>query len=62
MESASCIQDRFLVYEAQGGNHAAFEQLVRAHDQAVLRLAVRITGSQSDAQDTLTGRSSAGPV
>jgi RNA polymerase sigma-70 factor (ECF subfamily) len=51
MESASCIQDRFLVYEAQGGNHAAFEQLVRAHDQAVLRLAVRITGSQSDAQD-----------
>jgi RNA polymerase sigma-70 factor, ECF subfamily len=51
MESEDCIQDRFLVHEAQGGSHAAFEQLVRANDQAILRLAIRITGSQSDAQD-----------
>jgi len=51
MESEGCIQDRFLVHEAQCGNHAAFEQLVHAHDQAVLRLAIRITGSLSDAQD-----------
>ena len=51
MESEDCIRDRFLVHEAQGGNQAAFEQLVHAHDQAVLRLAIRITGSQSDAQD-----------
>jgi RNA polymerase sigma-70 factor (ECF subfamily) len=51
MESEDCIRDRFLVHEAQGGSHAAFEQLVRANDQAVLRLAIRITGSQSDAQD-----------
>ena len=51
MESEGCIQDRFLVHEAQCGNRDAFEQLVHAHDQAVLRLAIRITGSQSDAQD-----------
>ena len=51
MESIGCIQDCFLVREVHGGNQAAFEQLVYAHDQAVLRLPLRITGSQSDAQD-----------
>jgi RNA polymerase sigma-70 factor, ECF subfamily len=51
MESTGCNQDCFLVREVQGGNQAAFEQLVHAHDQAVLRVALRITGSQSDAQD-----------
>jgi RNA polymerase sigma-70 factor (ECF subfamily) len=51
VESIDCIQDSFLVREAQRGNHAAFEQLVYAHDRAVLRLAIRITGSHSDAQD-----------
>jgi RNA polymerase sigma-70 factor, ECF subfamily len=43
--------DRSLIRAAQGGNHFAFEQLVRAYDQTVLRLAFRITGSESDAQD-----------
>jgi len=51
MESIGCIQDCFLVREVHGGNQAAFEQLVYAHDQAVLRLPLRITGSQGDAQD-----------
>jgi len=51
MESVDHIQDRFLVREVQGGNRAAFEQLVQAHDQSVLRLAFRITGSDTDAQD-----------
>ena len=51
MESKGCIQDCLLVREAQGGDHAAFAQLVHAHDEAVLKLALRITGSQSDAQD-----------
>src|ERR1700683_5223538 len=51
MESIGNIQDFFLVREAQGGNHDAFAQLVRAHDRAVLGLALRITGSESDAQD-----------
>jgi RNA polymerase sigma-70 factor (ECF subfamily) len=51
MESIGCIQDCSLVRKAQGGNQAAFEQLVHTYDQAVLRLALRITGSASDAQD-----------
>ena len=51
MENIGCIRDCFLAREVQGGNQAAFAQLVHAHDQAVLRLALRITGSQSDAQD-----------
>ena len=51
MEAASCIDECSLVREAQGGNHAAFAQLVHAHDETVLRVALRITGSQSEAQD-----------
>jgi RNA polymerase sigma-70 factor (ECF subfamily) len=47
----STDRDRSLVRAAQGGNHFAFEQLVHAYDRAVLRLALRITGSESDAQD-----------
>jgi RNA polymerase sigma-70 factor (ECF subfamily) len=45
------IDDTLLVREAQRGNRAAFEELVRYYDQAVLRLALHLTGSQSDAQD-----------
>jgi RNA polymerase sigma-70 factor (ECF subfamily) len=51
METAHGIYDGSLVREAQGGNHAAFAQLVHAHDQGVLKLALGITGSWSDAQD-----------
>src|SRR5260370_17366469 len=51
MDNARCIYECSLVREAQGGNHAAFAQLVHAHDETVLRVALRITGSQSDAQD-----------
>ena len=51
MESIGYIQDCPLVREAQGGSQAAFEQLVHTYDQAVLRLALRLTGSASDAQD-----------
>jgi RNA polymerase sigma-70 factor (ECF subfamily) len=50
METARCSQES-LIREAQAGSHAAFSQLVRAHDEAVLRLAFRITGSHIDAQD-----------
>jgi RNA polymerase sigma-70 factor, ECF subfamily len=45
------IDDTMLVQEAQCGNRAAFEELVRHYDQAVLRLAIHLTGSESDAQD-----------
>src|SRR5580658_9223005 len=51
MESIGYIEDGPLVREAQVGNQAAFAQLVQTYDQAVLRLAFRITGSESDAQD-----------
>ncbi|PYX86270.1 MAG: RNA polymerase subunit sigma-24 [Acidobacteria bacterium] len=43
--------DTMLVRQAQQGDTAAFEELVRQYDRVVLRLAMNITGSQEDAQD-----------
>src|SRR5579883_2307881 len=40
-----------LIREAQQGSRAAFDILVRQYDQAVLRLALHLTGSEQDAQD-----------
>jgi RNA polymerase sigma-70 factor (ECF subfamily) len=45
------IDDSLLVREAQRGNRAAFEELVRHYDQQVLRLAMHLTGSDTEAQD-----------
>jgi len=45
------IDDTSLIREAQQGNRAAFEVLVRHYDQSVLRLALHLTGSEADAQD-----------
>src|SRR6266496_6213806 len=45
------IDDTILIREAQRGNRAAFEELVRHYDQAVLRLALHLTGSEHEAQD-----------
>jgi RNA polymerase sigma-70 factor (ECF subfamily) len=45
------IDDTLLVREAQRGNRAAFEELVRHYDGAVLRLAMHLTGSDHEAQD-----------
>src|ERR1043166_5581119 len=45
------VDDSVLIREAQQGNTAAFEELVRQYDRAVLRLAVHLTGSQEDGQD-----------
>jgi RNA polymerase sigma-70 factor (ECF subfamily) len=50
-QGLSRIDDTVLVREAQQGNRAAFEELVRHYDQAVLRLALHLTGSESEAQD-----------
>jgi len=47
----SRIDDTTLIREAQRGNRAAFEVLVRHYDQSVLRLALHLTGSEADAQD-----------
>lgn len=51
MQSAGFSDDLSLIREVQRGNREAFERLVYAHDQGVLWLALRITGSQADAQD-----------
>jgi len=45
------IDDTILIREAQSGNRGAFEELVRHYDQAVLRLALHLTGTEHDAQD-----------
>ena len=45
------IDDTMLIREAQQGNAGAFEELVRHYDQAVLRLALHLTGTEHDAQD-----------
>jgi RNA polymerase sigma-70 factor, ECF subfamily len=45
------IEDAVLISDAQRGSTAAFDALVRRYDQAILRLALRLTGSEQDAQD-----------
>ena len=49
--NARRIDDSALIREAQRGDRAAFEELVRQYDAAVLRLALHLTGSEADAQD-----------
>ncbi len=49
--SLSRVDDSALIREAQRGNRAAFEELVRQYDQAVLRLALNLMRSEQDAQD-----------
>ena len=50
-QASGRIDDTLLVREAQRGNRAAFEELVRHYDHAVLRLAIHLTGSEHEAQD-----------
>jgi RNA polymerase sigma-70 factor (ECF subfamily) len=50
-DSSARLQDAELIREAQQGSRAAFDVLVRQYDQAVLRLALHLTGSEQDAQD-----------
>ncbi|HUJ96348.1 MAG TPA: RNA polymerase sigma factor [Terriglobales bacterium] len=45
------VDDSLLIRQAQQGNAAAFEELVRQYDRAVLRLAIHLTGSPEDGQD-----------
>jgi RNA polymerase sigma-70 factor, ECF subfamily len=51
VESIGYVQDGSLIREAQGGNRAAFSQLMQTYDQPVLQLALRLTGSEGDAQE-----------
>ncbi|HET9086632.1 MAG TPA: sigma-70 family RNA polymerase sigma factor [Acidobacteriaceae bacterium] len=50
-DSTARVQDAELIREAQKGSREAFDALVRQYDQAVLRLALHLTGSEQDAQD-----------
>jgi RNA polymerase sigma-70 factor (ECF subfamily) len=50
-QTTTRVDDTVLIREAQRGDRAAFEELVRQYDRAVLRLALHLTGSESDAQD-----------
>jgi RNA polymerase sigma-70 factor (ECF subfamily) len=45
------MDEAALIRAAQGGDHDAFEQLVRAYDQSVLRLAMNLLKSPEDARD-----------
>jgi RNA polymerase sigma-70 factor, ECF subfamily len=50
-QAQSRMNDTELIREAQRGNRAAFEELVRQYDAPVLRLAYHLTRSEQDAQD-----------
>src|SRR5215475_13227640 len=45
------MEEAALIRAAQEGDHSAFEQLVRAYDQSVLRLAMNLLRSPEDAHD-----------
>src|SRR5260370_11101895 len=45
------LDERCIVAEAQTGNRAAFEELVRRHDRDVLRLALNLMKRPEDARD-----------
>jgi RNA polymerase sigma-70 factor (ECF subfamily) len=49
--SVTQIEEAVLIRHAQGGSTAAFDVLVRRYDRAILRLALRFTDSEQDAQD-----------
>lgn len=44
-------EERALIRRAQRGDTAAFEELVRLHDQNVLRQVLQIVGSEEDARE-----------
>ena len=51
-QSAGTRADDFaLIRAAQQGDQVAFEQLVRAHDQSVLKLAMNLLRSNEDSAD-----------
>src|SRR5262245_2397632 len=45
------MDDTRLIGEAQAGDRTAFETLVQRHDRSVLRLALRVLGSEEEAKD-----------
>lgn len=50
-DTASPVDEAGLIRAAQEGDSEAFEHLVRAHDEGVLRLAMNLLRSEEDARD-----------
>ena len=50
-EGAQKVDESQLIRAAQAGDRAAFDELVRAYDQSVLRLAINMLRSPEDARD-----------
>lgn len=48
---SSVADNLILIREAQAGSHSAFSELISRYDQGALRLALRLSGSELDAQD-----------
>jgi RNA polymerase sigma-70 factor (ECF subfamily) len=51
LKSGVMMDETALIRAAQQGDHDAFEQLVRAYDRGVLRLAANLLRSREDAHD-----------
>ncbi len=51
LKTGVVMDEAALIRAAQAGDHDAFEQLVRAYDQSVLRLAMNLLRSPEDAHD-----------
>lgn len=49
--SLASLEERVLVEQAQAGNRAAFEEMVRRYDRDVLRLALNLMKRTEDARD-----------
>src|SRR2546421_79639 len=54
-EQPGQVPDVELVRKAQAGDAAAFAELVGRHQRQLYRLALRMTGSEADAQGVLQG-------
>ena len=52
---SSTVDDAALIRAVQHGERDAFEQLVSAYDQSVLRLAMNLLRSAEDARDVISG-------
>lgn len=53
MSTSTPPTDSTLVHRAQGGDRAAFEELVHRHEPHVYTLARRVTGNEHDAEDVM---------
>jgi len=48
---SSRLNDLNLIRNAQAGSQSAFAELISLHDRSALRLALHLTGSETEAQD-----------